>query len=309
MKHKEVTGKITRSTIGCDPEFFLKEKTTSKVIAAIGIIPGTKNEPHQMDSGAGLQVDNVAVEFASKPAANGDELIAHLRETFREMIKDYIPENHTLFLSPSAVLDDDQLTDPDALRFGCSPSYDAWDLIENPQPHADNPNLRSTGAHIHLGAVDGDGNDFLLDPMGKVFTVRALDCTLGIVDVLMDSSKEAIARRELYGKMGEHRPTSYGVEYRSLGPWWMSSPQTVMLIDSVAQDALRIVREGMLDEIVEALGGGDEIRRVINNADRKAAEKMLGIVSKHLSPESIGFLEDCLKIETPRELSVSWFNA
>ena len=30
-------------------------------------------------------------------------------------------------------------------------------------------------------------------------------------------------RNDGYGKMGIHRPTPYGVEYKSLGNWWMRS--------------------------------------------------------------------------------------
>jgi len=295
-----------RNTIGCDPEFFLKKG--EKIVSAVGLVPGSKHEPHPLKSGAGLQTDNVAIEFASKPVSNGLELVNHLRATFAEIINEYIPKEHTLFLAPSNNLDAAELNSFEAQQFGCSPSYDAWELCENPQPNATNSNLRSIGAHVHLGVIEGDGNDFLLDGMGKVYAVRALDCTLGLIDVLIDSSKEAVARRKLYGKCGEHRPTSYGVEYRSLGPWWMARPQTVMLVDAVAQDALKIVRDGLLEEVIEAVGGQEKLSSIINTGDYKQAKHLVEtVVSKYLSVESKEYLEDCVSVGALRNLSKEWF--
>ena len=56
-------------TIGCDPEFFLEDKKTGKVISAHGHIPGTKERPHVLCGGGTVQLDGVACEIGINPAA------------------------------------------------------------------------------------------------------------------------------------------------------------------------------------------------------------------------------------------------
>ena len=51
---------------GCDPEFFLKDKT-GKFISAIGLVGGSKEEPKAIGNGCFVQEDNVAVEFNIPP--------------------------------------------------------------------------------------------------------------------------------------------------------------------------------------------------------------------------------------------------
>lgn len=282
-----------RSTIGTDPEFFVRNKEDGKFVNAETMFPGTKENPHLMKSGAGLQTDNVAVEFASPVGKDGKDLVKKLRKTFKELFL-ILPKDKILDLSPSVLFPEDELQTEQAQLFGCSPSYCAWDLVENEKPNAKFSNLRSIGAHIHIGKCDGDGNDFLLDPYGKIDTVRMCDCLHGIISVILDSSKESVMRRELYGKAGEHRPKEYGVEYRTLSPFWMKSPNLVMLIDSLTMDALRLVREGKNSDLIDEIGGADVIRNIINNGDIKSAETVIdNILVKYMSKDSKYFFEEC----------------
>ena len=49
-------------TIGSDPEMFIVDTTTNKVISAIGIIPGEKNNAFTEKTwakGFGLEIDNI----------------------------------------------------------------------------------------------------------------------------------------------------------------------------------------------------------------------------------------------------------
>ena len=308
--------KVVRSTIGCDPEFFLKCADTGKMISAIGIIPGTKEEPFLMENGAGLQIDNVALEFASPVAHSGQDLVKHIGDTFKQL-RERVPANLSLAVEPSAVFEDDQLDNEEAKRFGCSPDYDAWELIRNESPSHPNPNFRSCGGHVHAGHVEGDGNNFLLEPLGKVATVRAMDTIHGIISTVMDNSPSAIERRKLYGKAGCHRPTDYGLEYRVLSNFWMKSPQLVMLIDSLTQDALRLVREAPnLEAILENpdehlnlvnLVGSNEIVNIINNGDVEAAKSAL---EKHIYPvlseDSRYYLNECLDKSHTYDFVTEW---
>jgi hypothetical protein len=292
-------------TIGTDPEFFIKRKETGKYVNAETMFPGTKDEPHMMNSGAGLQTDNVAVEFASPVASDGVDLVVKLRATFNELFG-MIPADMILDTTPSAIFDDDQLQTDHAQLFGCSPSYDAWELKENDAPFADKTNMRSIGGHIHVGMVDGDGNDFLDTPYGKVDTVRTMDAFHGIISVYLDNSKESVNRRTLYGSAGEHRPTSYGVEYRTLSAFWLKSPDLVMLIDSLTQDVLALVSSEKHTEVIDEIGDKN-IQSIINEGKVAEAKTVMDdILMKYMSEDSKFYLNMCTEKMDTYDFVAEW---
>lgn len=285
-------------TLGTDPEFFLREKKTSKMISAIEIIDGTKDNPKELKSGGGLHHDNVAMEFSTKPHTEVNALISHIRAIFKDVIKE-IPKNLEMVNTPSANFDDDQLECDEAKAFGCSPDYNAWTISMNEPPVAEDLSLRSCGGHIHVGFVEGSGNDFLLDPYGKMDTVKMMDLFHGITSVLLDNSPEAIKRRVLYGKAGCHRPTDYGVEYRVLSNFWFKSPMLVMMVDSLTKDVLEIIKNNKHNDVIDVVGG-DVIQTTINEGIIKDAQKILDV---HLLPlmskDSKFYFSDCMeKIDT-----------
>lgn len=302
-----------RFSIGTDPEFFLRDKKSGKMVSAIPYVEGTKHVPAELPSGGTVQRDNVALEFATPPAKDGEDLVNKVRSAFMDIMKT-LPKNLSLETIPSADFDEDQLNHPEAQEFGCSPDYDAWKLIVNPPPSA-RASFRSCGAHIHVGHVEGDGNDFLLEPIGKVFTVRMMDLFHGIISTILDNSKAAIERRKLYGKAGAHRPTDYGVEYRALSNYWMKSPQLVMLMDCLVQDVLRIMRETNPEALTD-LDAGPEIlkdvgpeviQHIINDGDvAKAKEVMSEVLVPVLSDDTKSLLDDCMEKIDTYEISKEW---
>jgi len=280
-------------SIGTDPEFFLAKKEDGRLISAIPHISGTKEEPAMLPNGGNIQRDNVAVEFATDPATDRDDFVGKIQQTFRDVLTQ-IPKGHSLAALPSARFDPKELDHPEAKRFGCDPDYDAWKMQENEAPCIQDKCFRSCGAHIHVGHVDGSGNEFLLDFPGKVAMVKVMDCLHGILSTILDNSEEAISRRKLYGKAGSHRPKEYGVEYRVLSNYWLKSPVTVMLIHSLTKDALKIVRDGKADELVAAVGE-NQIQNVINNGLVDDATKILEkYIMSHLSEDSVHYFNEAL---------------
>lgn len=288
-----------RFTIGTDPEFFLKRED-GKFISAIPHIKGTKEAPEPLENGGNLQYDNVAVEFATVPAVDGPDLVEKVRTAFKDVEKK-IPPKCSLEASPSANFDEDQLDHEEALRFGCDPDFDAWKLKENEAPKCEDPTLRTCGGHVHVGKAEGDGNDFLIDPYGKINVVRIMDAVHGVISVILDNSEAAIVRRKLYGRAGSHRPVikeagGYydGVEYRVLSNFWFKSPQLVMLIDSLTSDALRIIRDLDYTQLITDIGE-ERICNIINKGLTEDAYKVLeDFIRPLLSEDSIYYLEECM---------------
>jgi len=293
-------------TIGTDPEFFMREKETKKFISSVPHIKGTKHDPEKLPCGAGLQKDNVAVEFASVPADSEAALVQSVRSAFMDIMTK-LPEGHELVAVPSACFEDDQLRDEEALEFGCDPDYDAYERSMNSTPFCEDYTFRSCGGHIHLGHVKGQPYEFLLDPYGKLDTVLMMDAVLGTVSVVLDSSEDSVKRRELYGKAGCHRPTDYGVEYRVLSNFWLKSPQLVMLMYRLSADVLRIMEEhdykAFLDDV-----GTDNIKEIINDGNVKEA---ISIVEQKVKPmlsgETKELLNECLLAGgTEQNLNKEW---
>lgn len=266
-------------TIGCDPEFFLRHRQSGKLISAIPFVDGTKEEPKLLPKGGNIQRDNVAVEVATDPADSKEKFVQAIESTLQEAVKT-LPADTEIVAVASASFDADQLEHPEAQRFGCDPDYCAWEVRVNDPPSAIDNTFRSCGAHIHVGTDGNDKNEFLLDFDGKLNTVKVMDCVHGIISTVLDSSKESVERRQLYGKPGSHRPKEYGVEYRVLSNYWLKSPVTVMLMYHLTQDVLEIVREGKSDDLINKMGE-HEVRSIISKGDSEAAGKM---VDDHLLP-------------------------
>jgi hypothetical protein len=294
-------------TIGCDPEFFLGGLERGKLVSAIPFVDGTKEEPKVLPLGGNIQRDNVAVEVATDPADSVDKFITSIKNTLTEAVKT-LPKSTEIVAVPSATFDADQLEHPEAQRFGCDPDYDAWEIVQNEPPCATDASFRSCGAHIHVGTTGDDENAFLLDFEGKINTVKAMDCIHGIVSTILDSGEDALARRQLYGKPGAHRPKDYGVEYRVLSNYWLKSPVTVMMMYHLTQDALKVVREGKVQALVETIGE-TEVKSIITEGNVEAAKKVVNdYIMPLLSEEAVHYYNEALsKIEAnDMDFHVEW---
>lgn len=299
-----VMDKLTH-TAGTDPEFFLREKKSGKLRSAIEVVKGTKDAPNVLESGAGLHHDNVAVEFSTQPQDSVTSLINHIRDIFQDVRKE-LPDDLEMVAIPAANFDDDQLKTDEAKRFGCSPDYCAWKVEVNEPPMVEDVTMRSCGGHIHVGYMEESGNDFLVFPSGKIRTVRTMDLLHGTSSVLLDNSEDAIRRRLLYGKAGCHRPTDYGIEYRVLSNFWFKSPNLLMLMTSLTEDVLSLIRAEKDVELIEKVGA-DVIQDTINNGDIEKANEIWKVhVEPCLSKDSKHYMEEVSANINKYDFSQEW---
>ena len=78
---------IDNFTVGSDPELFIINEKTGKVVSSIGLIPGVKGEPwvgSDMPSGFGLETDNILAEFNIPPVTDCDNFVNNI-----QYMKDY----------------------------------------------------------------------------------------------------------------------------------------------------------------------------------------------------------------------------
>lgn len=216
---------IDNFTIGADPELFIVNSKTDKVVSSIGLIPGVKGDPYVdkcMPSGFGLETDNILAEFNIPPCKTKESFVTSI-EWMKSYIRDFVKRvnpDYDIKCSASEFVDPDQLQSDEAKQFGCSVDYNAYTQEPNPKPNGQSTNLRSAGCHIHIGY-----NGY--NTRTSVNLIRLFDLYVGVPSILIDND---IRRRNLYGKAGAFRLTSYGCEARILSSYMMSTPQLICWI-------------------------------------------------------------------------------
>lgn len=211
---------VKNITIGADPELFIINSKTGKVVSSIGLIPGVKGEPYvseDMPNGFGLETDNILAEFNIPPVKDCVSFInniLYMQEYIRNFVKGVNPDLD-IKCSASEIVDADQLKSDEAQEFGCSASYNVYTESENPKPEVPKDGMRSCGFHIHWG-YDNPNTQTSLN------IIKLFDAFVTVPSIILDGDKR---RREIYGKAGEFRLTDYGCEARSLSSYMQSSPE------------------------------------------------------------------------------------
>lgn len=227
-------------SFGTDPEFMLLKD--GKYHSAIGVVNGSITDRIKI-SGHEFYYDNVLAECAVQPGHSKKEFIENLRECLQIYSK--MVEPFQLSTCAATFYPEEELEHPDAKKVGCAPDMCAYEmeLIDPPEQSIQNTSLRSCGGHIHLG-------DKILQSEGPepVFAVYMLDLFLGIPSVWLDEGDSSCLRRSVYGQAGRYRDKDYGLEYRSLGNFWLKSPELAELIYDLSDFALQFVKNGNVDE-------------------------------------------------------------
>ena len=142
--------RIDNVTIGADPELFIINEKTKKVVSSIGLIPGEKGNPYvavDMPNGFGLETDNILAEFNIPPVKDRVSFInniEYMKAYIDKFVKNIDP-NLGILCAASKVVDASQLKSPQALMFGCQSDYNAYTEEVNPKPEGGKTNIRSAG--------------------------------------------------------------------------------------------------------------------------------------------------------------------
>lgn len=229
---------IVNPMIGSDPEVFVYSLDAKRIHPVLNLLGGTKQDPRPMGKeGFFVQEDNVLAEFNIPPAKTRNEFVSFI-DTGQKLLR---AELHTKGFVPvvtsSHRFEAEQMTDPRAMLFGCTPDYNAWLGLEveniSPSPEND-PMLRTAGGHVVLG-YDNPTRET------NVAFVKLCDALLGVPSVILDKDKD---RRKLYGKAGSYRHKPYGVEYRTLSSFWLKSPELTGWIWDRVMQAVDLINAG-----------------------------------------------------------------
>lgn len=235
-------------TIGADPELFLSSRKNHTLVSAFGRVGGTKGNPVPLEELPEVQVqeDNVMLEYNVSPAETAAEFVAVMQEAL-DGVRNFarVKLKADLLIAPVTEWSGTQLTG-DLQEFGCVPDFDAYEqgMEHEAMCHADTrctPNgrkyFRFAGGHVHIGYDKPD------NPAVPEFVVAQL-CDVLISCPLIDYGYDTQGqRRKFYGQAGRFRPTSYGIEYRSPGNTWTSTPDAVETVGRGAETVINLLRQ------------------------------------------------------------------
>lgn len=273
-------------TVGCDPEIFIKEKDTGAPIPICGLLGGTKEAPVDV-GGYGVQEDNVMAEYNTPPSSDPMRFANHVRngrDAVKNVLSSRFPDRFEFDLAPSRLFSHQLLAVPQAAVFGCSPDFDAYSLgqanprIERAQLQSARGEWRFCGGHVHIGYAHA-----LKEEVPPYVAAQFADVFLGLPLVRYDGQGE---RRKFYGTPGRYRPTSYGIEYRTLSNTWT---YTADMCELVADQAIRL--GGFLTRkstVVKRLWGEIpwvDVRRAISSEDAALAATLLSYCNSLKSME------------------------
>ena len=208
---------IKNITFGSDPEYFVRNESTGKIVSSIPVIDGTKESPESLGDGYFILQDNILAEGNIPPVRTMDGFLYNMRELKRRMTS-YIKAKYDvlgLYHADCLNIDTVFLSHPDAMQFGCSPYLNAWDKEVHRANDLSSEDFRTCGFHIHIGYdIDGIWNKETINPI----IAKAFDLFVIIPSCLTYVDQR---RFENYGGLGQYRDTSYGVECRSLGGYFV----------------------------------------------------------------------------------------
>ena len=110
--------KLSNVLIGSDPEAFVLNTKTGKIVSAIGLVPGNKNKPSPIsDKGHAIQTDNVMVEFCIPASNNAADLYKDIRFCL-DFIDGILPKGLETTIIASSMMDPKYLKNKQAKTFG-----------------------------------------------------------------------------------------------------------------------------------------------------------------------------------------------
>lgn len=151
-------------------------------------------------------------------------------------------------------------------RFGCNPTKTPYSKVRVPK--GTRTRFRSCGGHIHLG----NSRLAKLEESEQYKLVQLLDIICGNTCVLIDRDHANIKRRKLYGRAGEYRMKSYGIEYRVPSNFWLNGYVLWSMVSGLCRNATNIfLYAPELADIILSEIDIKNVKKAINENDAELA--------------------------------------
>ena len=216
--------------IGCDPELFLERD--GKVIGSERVIPEGGLDSLDLWRPTKVVRDGIQIELHPGPSTCRAGVGAGIKHGMMALLADLKAKNFEVSFKTVVDVPKEELEglSENSRVLGCLPSKNHYDSAAKLEVGRDFTK-RSAGGHIHLGFTGYGQNDpckCLLDNRERL--VPILDAIVGNTCVMIDRDPYAASRRQEYGRAGEFRTPSYGLEYRTPSNFWLRSYQLASLV-------------------------------------------------------------------------------
>lgn len=313
---------MSKFSFGTDPEFMLKKGV--RYVSAIPLVKANHENPIIRGEHR-FYWDNVLAECAVKPAYSKEEAVFNIGDCLKHYVE--IVKPATIVIQASHTYSKSAMKDKGAKEAGCKPDSCAYTMRLmkdelSPKEQVSNSSFRTCGGHIHLG------NEILTNTEGPepIFLIYLMDLFLGLPSVFMDIDETAPRRRTLYGQAGRFREKPYGMEYRSLSSFWLSSPVLVELIYDISNFVIELLENGQnivkWDEDLywdlrnDDLIFGDSfqfvdldkniLKNCIDESNRKVAKKHLTYIQTKMPSNLFKRIEKEMDNQKPYDLYKEW---
>lgn len=270
-------------SFGADPELFIREKATQKIIPADKFLP-SKNKKKKVESRddggycGTMFFDGAQAELNPDSNTCREIFAANLYDCLYAL-KRSIGKEYELWISASERVDRKLLKEADleCRRFGCDPDINAYTGTTNKIRLDGNKHLiRYAGGHIHLGFTRSKFSDSELRDL-----IKTIDVITGIPATLLDIDPKSRRRRLYYGHAGDFRHQEHGIEYRTLSNFWLRSPQLTSLILGLVRSAF-IIWDANEHSKIFSIESPDNIQKIINQTRIKEARSTFDKLKPYL---------------------------
>ena len=261
----------TSLELGSDPEFFYVDKEGE-------VIPSTQVVPKE-----GNLVKQDGFQGELNPYANTCRAIggSNIYDALEEA-NDYAKRiDAKLSFNVGHIISDKVWKSSPILlrRFGCNPTINAHES-KFKRVTGLRERFRAAGGHIHLGGLrQEEKND-----ANKLVTL--MDIVAGNTCVLIDRDESNARRRTMYGRAGEYRIKSYGLEYRVLSNFWLRSYTLWSMATALLRNAVGLYRAKVTDDLISRFDM-KKVRDAINNNDKELALENFKILCDYFKEKKI----------------------
>lgn len=203
--------------VGADPEIFIRSTCSGLIVASGEVLKKVKC--------SGVVPDGVQAEIHPYASNCTGQVGTTLLRVIVDWQKKLLKNGFTLDFTPTLELTEEEFSSlpTEARQLGCKPSFNIYgdrDLGVDSETYR----WRSAGGHLHMG-FNMSYMSLIKEHLGERLgdLVPLCDYLIGNTFVLFDRDPFAAKRREVYGRAGEYRLPSYGIEYRTLSNVWLRS--------------------------------------------------------------------------------------
>ncbi len=253
------------ANVGSDPEIFVLDGN-GVLLPAFTFLKAKKESPD-------VYWDGFQAEFTVVPGGCFSSVMDSIQERLAKLLK--LARGHDkgarlnwkpLQVVPPSLME--SASDEHA-ALGCAPSQNIYGIPPLEVPSGRALPYRFAGCHMHFAWPQLHANRAM-----RFTAVKAMDAIFGTLACSLLAGMDDPMRRNWYGRAGEHRLPSHGIEYRVPSSAILAHPVITNLAFDVARWAGRVGMAGVATKVWPAMSK-EQVLDIVNNGNIDEARRVL----------------------------------